>query len=41
MTLVDWVVVGSASGAPAYRKIAELIPFANPVVPISGFALIQ
>ena len=40
-TLVVWFVVGSALGAPAYRRIAEFIPSANPVAPRPGFALIQ
>ena len=40
LTLVLWLV-GSAMGAPAYRRIAEFTPFANPVMPMLGFALIQ
>jgi hypothetical protein len=41
LMIVVLFVVGSATGAPAYRRIAELIPFANPVMPTLGSALIQ
>ena len=41
-TLVVCFVVGSLSGAPWYRKIAELIPFAKSVSTASlGLARIQ
>ena len=41
-TLVVCFVVGSLSGAPWYRKIAELMPFVESVSTVSfGLARIQ
>ena len=33
-------VVGDASAEPAYRRMAEFMPFVKPVVPVFGFARI-